>query len=130
MGSDHVELKSLEVRRSEANRRLSALQQELSALQKKVQAEQRDISAIDREIDRLKTKKEAGELIVSEHAILRFLERVWKIDIEDVKQDIAPPTIQQAVKALGNGEYPVGDTHKIRVRDNVVITITTKDGAP
>src|SRR5690606_744477 len=48
------------------------------------------------------------ELIVSEHAILRYLERVMGVDIECVRDQILTDELLDMTKTLGpNGTYPV-----------------------
>lgn len=125
MGADHAQLKQLETRRGEALRRMSALQAEEAAIHRKIQAERADLASIDHEIQKLKAKQR--DLVISEHAILRYLERVWGMDIEAIKQEMVPPTAREAIRALGNGLFPAGK-HKIRVRDGVVVTVTSKEG--
>lgn len=127
MGSDHVELKHLATRREQVERRLKALREELSVLDQKIHTETRELSAIDAQVEQLKKKNKA--VVVTEHAILRYLERVKGVDIEAAKREMLPPEVSNQIRALGNGEYPVG-THSVKVKDNVVITILTKEEKP
>lgn len=122
MGSDHVELKQLTTRRDETQRRISGLQNEAASLQRKIETERRELSSIDRSINALKER--GKDIVISEHAILRYIERVVGMDIEDLKKDILPEMTKLQIKALGNGVFPA-QTHKVRVKDNVVITILT-----
>jgi len=124
MGSDHVELKSLQSRRDQADRRLQALLAEMSSIGQKVKAERDELRRIDESIKKLKEKSD--ELVVSEHAILRYLERVKGVDIEAVKKEILPDTVREQNRLLGNGSFPAG-THRCKIRDGVVITILTKE---
>jgi hypothetical protein len=123
MSTDHVELKQLAVRRDQVERRLKALREELSVLDQKMRTEQRDLGSIDAQMSRLKQKNKV--IVISEHAILRYLERVKGVDIEATKREIMPPSAAKAAQALGPGEYQAG-THSIKVKDNVVVTILTK----
>lgn len=61
--------------------------------------------------------------LVSDHAVVRYLERIEGVDIEAIKKKILPEHMVKMTKALGNGYYPVGDTHKIRVKDGIVVTV-------
>lgn len=105
-------------------RRMQGLRAEISALDEKISAEQRDLNAIDRQIVKLKEKNKA--IMISEHAILRYLERVKGVDIEAVKKEMMPEAVVKTIQALGPGEYPVG-THSVKVKDNTVVTILTKE---
>lgn len=66
------------------------------------------------------------ELIVSEHAILRYLERVQGIDTDKVVASIKNDTIMGLYEKLGgNGKYPCDDFTAV-ISNNVVTTIITK----
>ena len=128
MSTDHVELKALTSRREQADRRLKALQEESTALNQKITAEHREISGIDAKISQLqaKAKNQTKSVLITEHAILRYLERVKGLDLDQVKKEMVPELVIAKIRALGNGEYPVG-THSVKVKDNTVITILTKE---
>lgn len=68
-------------------------------------------------------EKGAKELVVSEHAMLRYFERVMGVDLEEVKSIILSETLQSQWKILGNGKYPLKDTGKAVIKDSVVVTI-------
>ena len=56
---------------------------------------------------------------VTLHAIVRFLERIEGIDIDALCLRIAPHDVSKML----DGEYPVGESHMIRVRDGAVVTV-------
>lgn len=63
-------------------------------------------------------------MIVSEHAIIRYIERVLGISIDEISQKILGNEIEKQIETLGNGTYPINDNEfKIVVKDNVVVTI-------
>ena len=62
---------------------------------------------------------------ISDHAIVRYLERVKGMDIEAIKKEILPPHVHADTKVMGNGYYPVNGKHKVRVKNGVVITVFT-----
>lgn len=128
MSTDHVELKALTSRREQVERRLKALQEESAALNQKISAEHREMSGIDAKISQLqaKAKNQTKTVLITEHAILRYLERVKGVDLVQVKKEMVPDLVTQQIRAMGNGEYPVG-THSVKVKDNTVITILTKE---
>lgn len=131
MGTDYVELKHLTTRREQAERRLKALRDELTSLDQKIRTETREIGNIDAQIVQLqaKAKNQTKTVLFTEHAILRYLERVKGLDLAQVKKEMVPDLVTQQIRALGNGEYPVG-THSVKVKDNTVITILTKEEKP
>ena len=61
-------------------------------------------------------------LTVSDHAIVRYLERAMKVDTEPMRQMILNK-IGGAVKTLGDGKYPIEDGVTAIVANNTVVTI-------
>lgn len=66
------------------------------------------------------------DIDVSDHAVVRYLERVQGWDIEALKATIVPPEIRALAEKMGNGAYPVaGGKYKVRVQGGVVVTVIT-----
>lgn len=61
-------------------------------------------------------------LVVSEHALLRYFERVLGFDLEVIKNDILTDTVKARWSSLGNGKYPIQDGRAV-IKDSVVVTI-------
>lgn len=60
---------------------------------------------------------------VSDHAVVRYLERVKGMDIAAIRKEILPDKLNKMTKVMGSGYYPVSDAFKIRVKNGVVITV-------
>ena len=68
-------------------------------------------------------KVERKFLQISDHAIVRYLERCMKVDTEPTRRRIID-MISGSVSKLGDGEYPIGEGEsKAVVVNNVVVTI-------
>jgi len=67
---------------------------------------------------------EPGPLIISEHAMLRYLERVTGIDMDMIKNAILPPgyTIPACLEVGEGQRYNLG-THTIIVKGNTVVSV-------
>jgi CII-binding regulator of phage lambda lysogenization HflD len=68
-----------------------------------------------------------GQLIVSEHAFVRYMERKYKVSTEDIYKEIVSPIVQH-VKTLGDGAYPNGEGLICIVKNNVVVTVKPSKG--
>ena len=72
--------------------------------------------ALAKKLENLKCKK---KLIVSEHAIVRAIQRKYNFDIAEEQRQI--------IEIIGttpiDGKYPIGDNLKAVVKDRVVVTI-------
>lgn len=119
--TEEVELKHIQKLLNQAVSSMKCLEEDRRAVEIKI-GQQKSI------IESLKAKIAAfdrpDKLVISEHAILRFLERVYKMDIEAWKKEIVPQSTLETVLAFkGNGLFTVGDTHKIVVRNGIVLTV-------
>lgn len=62
---------------------------------------------------------------VSDHALVRYIERVKKIDLTHVRNEILEKGVANSVGALGGqGIYPC-DGFRAVVRNNMVLTVLT-----
>ncbi len=118
---EREEIKQLESIKSELSAKLEGLKIQKSTLDKEISATNQNISNIKQKIDKL---KDNGNLIVSEHAIIRYIERVLGIDIEEINSKILTEEIVKQVEILGNGTYSVNEGEfKVVIKDNVIITV-------
>ena len=86
---------------------------------------QRIYSDISSQINTIKQKIESikgREPIVTEHAMLRYIERVLGINLEEVKMQILNEKTLAMINSLGSGKFP-GDGYKVVVKNRSVITI-------
>ena len=88
--------------------------------------------ALDETIQQLATvEREAAQLVVSEHALLRYFERVLGYDLNALSRQLTPPETVAMIRQLGSGTYPVlVNRHKVRIRvqDRVVTTVLPGKG--
>lgn len=108
--------KTLETKRNLIIKEVEEKQQEASKLKK-------DMGQIKQQIDNLKSKSD-GKVIVSEHSLLRYIERVLGIDLKEIEDKILSDEDKQTVSALGNCTYPK-DGFKLKIKDGTVVTIIT-----
>lgn len=90
----------------------------LQALQEELHTNQEQITQVEKRIQNLKSK----ELTVTEHAILRYIERVEAIPPGEVASRILTDKLKELVATLGDGKFPL-DGFWVRVKDNVVVTV-------
>jgi len=118
---DSQELKGLQVRLEKATADRNALHAEAAILlekEKQLDSLKRILSS---EIKTLQDKNKTP--IISEHALLRYIERVKGIDLEVLKKEIMTPQLATLIREMGNGKHPSGGGFKAIVKNNTVITI-------
>ena len=98
---------------------------EIDVVRKNLQLEDSIYYAIS---DKLRLFKNQKEPVVSEHAILRYLERVEGVDIEAIKQKILSPKVREYIDTLVSGNFPLEENNKImiRVKNRVVVSVVNK----
>lgn len=60
---------------------------------------------------------------MSEHALLRYIERVYGIDMDELRALILSDTLVRCADTLGDGRFPVAPGIKGVVKNRVVVTI-------
>jgi hypothetical protein len=113
----------------------------LQILSKKIQEE---VSIIDKEINRLKEERQIKvnrinqiqteiknllpkDVQITEHALLRYCQRILGIDVEQIKSKLLSKNVKQIISVLGNGEFPVDDKTTIVVKNNAIVTVINRD---
>ena len=115
------ELKKLNTLQVKLQSEIEAIKIEREILNNKLQSAERNLGKIREEIKKV---KEGNKIIVSEHAMLRYIERVLGINLKEIEKCILTDEVKEQYKIVGNGRFPINDEFRALIRDNVVVTIT------
>jgi hypothetical protein len=111
---------------------LKALQVQISKAKADAEIKKENLKVANQEYNQILEKiknletrlKEAStEPLVTEHALLRYIERVYGIDLDVIKGDILTENTIQAIKTLGSGKYPIGSGLKAVVKGGNVVSV-------
>ena len=117
---EKIKIKNLQVQLNKLEGERQALKIQLSNTQKEYQLKQKTIKSIQNKIVKYNSK---DNIEVSEHAIIRYFERVLGYDIEQIKSKILTNEIISLTQTLGgNGSYP-NDGFKIILKNFTVVTL-------
>ena len=119
-----AELKHLQQRIGQCQGNIKLQQAAIKEAEDRIKHERTTMHKLEQELQQLKKQSEA--IIVSEHAMLRYFERVLKFNLQEIREKILPPSLEEKVRTLGSGTYPANG-HRVRVKGNVAITILTDD---
>ena len=116
-----TQIKSLASQIEKSKLDIRAKESQLKLIQEELRVKHSHLQKLQTELDHIKSS--SNELIISEHALLRYLERVYKLDLEKLSSEIVPDTLKATIEELGNGEYHTQEGYSLKVHDNVVVTI-------
>jgi hypothetical protein len=100
------------------------LQEQMKILEIQKQALEQQILASKLAIEKVDKINYSDSLKVSDHAIVRYLERVAELDIEQVRARILTPMVEKAFEGLKTGgEYPTGLGYSVVIKKGVITTV-------
>lgn len=117
-------LKGLQSQLTKAKGKLQGLTRERRILGDRIENEERIVRKIQAEIEGIARNE---GLVVSEHAMLRYLQHKLGIDLEEIADKIAPPEIRKAVDTLGSATI-THENMKLKIKGGVVITVVPVEG--
>ena len=82
------------------------------------------IQTLESEIAKL---EKSGDLIFSEHALLRYFERVLGINLDEVKEKILPREECKKILSISKSMTYKKDNYSLKIQNGVVLTILTDD---
>ena len=118
-------LKQLESRLSKLRPERDVLRRALTEAEQAHQAACERVRAVEREISELKTS--SAEPVITEHALLRYLERDHGIDLEQIKSEMLTPAVAEQIRALKSCRLPIGNGTSLVVKGHVVQTVETAE---
>jgi hypothetical protein len=114
------ELKGLQVQLAKEQANSKVLKEEFSLAQRKFNQSQAAVKSLEARIIALQT--EAPAPIVSEHALLRYLERHKGVNFDALREEILGEGTAKAIAFAKSGRIKKGNLSLV-VKDNVVVTI-------
>lgn len=115
------ELKKLQSLLVKQKSEIDLIRRERQLIDERLSTAERNLKKTEDELKKLKT---GNKIIVSEHAVLRYLERTMELDLKAVENEILTEETLRQYRTLGNGKYPVSNGCKAVIKDNIVLTIT------
>lgn len=115
------EIKALKSRIKKLCADIALETQTVAEQQKQLHRQQTNLSNLKDQLEALEEKNK--ELSVTEHAIVRYFERVLGFDLEEIESKILTPTVCGLHEKLGNGKIPLSDGCRVVIKNNTVVTI-------
>lgn len=115
------ELKRLKAYKAELEGQLPVLKRQMKDASSAFNLAQNKVDKLEADIKALESKK---ELTVSDHAVLRYIERVMGINLDNIRTDIIEQ-VEKHYDVLGDGKYPI-DNGRTVIQNGVIVTIEGK----
>jgi len=115
------ELKQLQVQITKLNAEIEALISEANNANNAANQKLNYRKTLQKKIDDYAERNK--EPIVSEHALLRYIERVYGINLDDVRSNILSPSTRKAIQVVGSGKFPLDAGGRAVVKGNTIVTI-------
>ena len=124
MVRDSTLLKQLQSQLEKVKGEKEAIRIEVVNKSKELALKQHQAHELERQIGEL--TNEDKPIVVSEHAIIRYLERVVGVNIEEIQKKIITEELTVQYRTVGNGEFPMKG-FSVKVKDGVAVTVLTKE---
>lgn len=111
-------LKHLQTRLKEIEYKENELKEQISLLQNNLKLITENKNKLLLQIKNYNNK----DIEITEHAIIRYLERYKRLNIEDIKKEIINEDIKQKILYLGNCTFPNGK-FKLKVINKKIVTV-------
>ena len=112
------DLKALQIKEKNLDSEKLVMLQQMATLQESINKIGQKQNAIKKQIENL-TK----DFTVSEHALLRYIEKTYNINLNDISNNILKNESLEKYDLFGNGEYPIAKGMKAVIKDKVIVTI-------
>lgn len=121
------ELKSLQGRRDKMRQVISICESEVRDKHKELNQKNKELNDKKKQLNlilkNIKNIENNKDVVISEHAILRYLERVKGFNLEDIKNEMLDVTTKDTLKVLPVNKIKCAGYNLI-VKNNVITTVT------
>jgi len=124
---------AIEAQIAKCNAAIKSIQEERTKLKKQADVQENTIKNWRKQLVALDAqeaaKTPAERLSVSEHAMLRYVERVIGFTREELAERVLPKSARSAIgRVSAETTIPVNDTHRVVIKGGVVVTTLRLEG--
>lgn len=119
---DSNQLKRIQTSRKELLKRKKELQDKIRISSDYLVSLRGKDKEIDSALADLEKKEKGNDILVTEHALVRLMERVYLLPIWEKEQELKN-LLRPMINFNRNGKFPIGNGCRAVVKDGIVITI-------
>ena len=113
------ELKGLRTRRDQAICEVGIAKQKMLEVTDEYRRKKNNLDSLNARIKQLEAATNEAEIVVTEHAYLRWFERAMGFDLLEVKKQMLPPNVEALIKGSGG-------TCRVNTRDGFTLVVKNK----
>jgi hypothetical protein len=108
---------------AELNLQREELARKKAEVEKALDEKKKDLDLLRVQFASVQKQAMVKKPLVTDHAMLRYLERVRMINLNGLEDEIIPPGYH--MMAMGHeGKVRIGNSHSVVMRDGAIITVT------
>lgn len=115
------DLKSLQVRKTKLEREIKELEREKNEVCQRLNEKKKQLSNVNSSVKRLQSN-----VVITEHILLRYLERVKGINMEEIKKEILDDELKKQILTLGSGKFR-RNGFRLIVKNNSIVTVEKEE---
>lgn len=119
---DANQLKRLQVSRKELLKKKQDIESRIKITGDRLTELRTENKQIDSDLMRLVNKQRGNDILVTEHALVRLMERVYMLPIKEKEQELKD-MLRPMIDFNRSGKFPIGNGCRAVVKDGIVITI-------
>ena len=112
-----MDIEQLQEEAENLQKEINKLTYDLNITKQQRTEKQDKLNEINRTIEALNS-----DVTVTDHAVVRYFERVKGFDIEEIRNKILPSEVKPKIQILANCKYPL-ENFEIVVKNNKVVTV-------
>lgn len=114
------ELKSLQGQRDKTRQIINTYEEDIKKKNLELKEKKIELNEI---MTAIKNIENNNDVVISEHAILRYLERVKGFNLEDIKNEMLDARTRQSLKVVPVNKIK-RDGYNLIIKNKVIITVT------
>ncbi len=115
------QIRQLESEKSDIEVEIDGIHRSIDERNKRAAELRLRLRDVDKEISDIRKSQE--DIVVTDHAFLRYLERAMGIEVDELKEQMVPDNVEITMKRMGSGKYPLGNGLHAVVKGNTIVTV-------
>jgi len=120
--SNNPDIEELTYKRNALNAQMTKLIEERNRTNEQIRSIAEKISNIDHQISSMKKSHKLNKTGITDHALLRYLERIHGFDVEEIRKELMTDSLRKCLQTYKTGKVTENGITYI-FRDNAIVTI-------